>query len=309
MALGVNLSSFPKLNLYPGNVGVSWDDWLTQFEIAVELATLNLGKEDVGGVQVDKFKGRPKLLALLGAIGNEGIATLKSLGFDMKNAEDNGYETSLDLLKEHYEKEESFYVKTMKFVTVSQACGEEERDYLLRVQKLSRDMGFGVNNEELRQRFAVALAVNGLNGNSLRLRLLEINDLKWDRLSAILKARQLARETDYMLTGAKASHFDVKKESRYEVDFLGSSDCSIEESRNRCVNKVYKNEKYSRDSSESSSSSVGGPKGNRRGSGGMSYPHRSRGSESSLTDSSCSGICENSHIDSYHSGDHGSMEN
>ena len=227
MAQRVDLSSFPKLKLDSNDVSGSWDSWLTQFEIAVELTTLNLGKEAVEAQQVDKFRGRSKLLALLGAIGAEGSAILKSQGFDVKNNTVEGYKSALDLLKGHYEREESFYVKTMKFVTVSQTCGEDERDYLLRVQTLSRDMGFGEASEDVRNRFAVALAVNGLRENSMRRQLLQENDLTWDQLSTKLRARHIGRESEQMLSETRVGHFSVKKEARSEVDLVESSDSGV----------------------------------------------------------------------------------
>jgi len=78
------------------------------------------------------------LLALLSAIGKDGRATLQSLGFDLRNNENEGYKQALGLLRGHYDRSDSFYVKTMSFVTVSQANDEDEREYLLRVEKLSR---------------------------------------------------------------------------------------------------------------------------------------------------------------------------
>jgi len=46
----MDLNSFPRLQLNCNGVTRSWNDWLAQFEITVELTTLNLGKETVEGV-------------------------------------------------------------------------------------------------------------------------------------------------------------------------------------------------------------------------------------------------------------------
>ena len=132
MARNMDFSLYPRLRLDPGNVHGLWSWWLMQFEIAVEMTSLSLGKEQDG--TTDKFKGRPKLLALFSAIGSDGIDTLKSLGFDLKSAEDDACEKALDLLKAHYERGESKYVRIMKLATVSQACGESDTDYCLELR-------------------------------------------------------------------------------------------------------------------------------------------------------------------------------
>lgn len=269
MASGIDLTSFPKLKVTGSNVIGSWKSWLSQFEISVEMTTLNLGKEDVDGqgTMLDKFRGRSKLLALLGAIGSEGMDILTSLGFDLKNGDADAYTAALDLLKGHYEREDSFYVKTMKFVTVSQAGGEDEREYLLRVEKLSRNMAFGAGNEELRKRFSVALAVNGLREHSIRRQLLQENDLQWDQLSAKLRTRQLGRVSDNILSEVKAGSFNVKTEIS-----------SVSEDEKKSVNQVYKSskDKYrSRDSSRSSNSSRDSSS-SRRYEGRSRRPYQSR---------------------------------
>lgn len=116
---------------------------LTKFEILVKLTALRLGKESVVSQKVDKFKGRTKLLTLLASRGNDGIDTLKSLVFNLKSVEKDNHEKSLTLLNEYYGKSESLYILTMRFVTASQVAGEDEREYLLRVESLSRNMDFG----------------------------------------------------------------------------------------------------------------------------------------------------------------------
>ena len=143
MSARIDLSAFPKLVFNASDMTQSFKSWLSQFKISVELTTLSLGKETVASVQVDKFRGRTKLLALLGAIGSEGIELLQTLGFDIESNETDAYSDALKLLQDHFEREKSIYVRTMKFVTVAQAASENAVDYLLRVEKLSRTMGFG----------------------------------------------------------------------------------------------------------------------------------------------------------------------
>ena len=84
--MNVNLATFPKLKLNQGDIGGSFRSWLTQFRIAVELTELNMG---VGENNQNRFAGRTKLLALLSAIGCEGVETLQSLGFDLASADND----------------------------------------------------------------------------------------------------------------------------------------------------------------------------------------------------------------------------
>lgn len=59
---------------------------------------------------------------------------------------------------------------------------------MLRVEKLSRSLGFGVN-EDLRKQFALALAANGHRESSVRKQLMQEAELTWAQLSTKLKAR------------------------------------------------------------------------------------------------------------------------
>lgn len=280
----VDLSAFPRLRLNAGDVTGSFRSWMTQFEIAVEVTTINLGDDNDGNA---RFRGRTKLLALLSAIGSDGVETLQSLGFDVARNEDNAYDEALALMRTHYQREESFYVKTMKFVTASQACGEDEREYLLRVEKLSRTMGFGAQNNELRQRFAVAIAVNGLNESEVRKEMMAQANLTWEQLSARLRARTVARESETIVSEAKAGQFNVRRNIKTEVANVeaserlgglpGDSDSSTavswvsgnaRESRRRFDSpkrEKSRNKYRSRSSSVSSNDSIGRSGNERRG--------------------------------------------
>jgi len=90
------------------NITKSWNSWLTQFKLSIEVASLNAGFEVVGYKQVSRFRGRRKRLALLGAVGSEGIDTLQLLGFDLNNNCDNEYELALHLLQSHYDRDDTF---------------------------------------------------------------------------------------------------------------------------------------------------------------------------------------------------------
>lgn len=119
----VTPNSFPKLKL-TGDTAESWRVWNTQFSIAAEMAVLDMGTEQVGENRLPKFRGRRKILALFSAIGNEGMETLQSLGFALDSNTDEEFDRALGLLRTHYAREDSFFVKTIRFVTVSQTEGK-----------------------------------------------------------------------------------------------------------------------------------------------------------------------------------------
>ena len=196
MAARMNFSGFPDLVINPGDVSNSWKRWRQEFLIAIELKTMELGTKIVESVPVENFIDRAKLLVLFRSIGQEGRDTLTAMGFNVQNTEAT-YQQAWDLLDNHYEREDSIYMRTQKFVTVSQLSGEEERDYLLRVERLSRavelvtsnDQTIKAQQEQTRSRFAVVLAVNGLRGQGLRRELMQKKTLTWDKLAECLRSR------------------------------------------------------------------------------------------------------------------------
>ena len=98
-------------------------------------------------------------------------------------------------MKNVYEQKEHVYVSTMKFETAYQVCDENECEYLLRVEGLSRKMKFLCGNDDVRQQFAVAIVVNGLREKSLRTELMQVADLTWSHLTEILRAKMSSRES------------------------------------------------------------------------------------------------------------------
>lgn len=78
----------------------------------------------------------------------------------------------------------------MRFVAVSQVC--EEDGYLLRVENLIRNVNFGNGSEELSRSLAHARAVNGFRESALRRQLMQVADLKRNKLQTMLRARLLA---------------------------------------------------------------------------------------------------------------------
>ena len=75
-------NQFPKLQIDLENVAISFRKWLRKFELSSRLAVISIGTEKIGkGKVLPKFKGKMKLLALLNAIGSEGMEVLESVGF------------------------------------------------------------------------------------------------------------------------------------------------------------------------------------------------------------------------------------
>ena len=83
-------------------------------------------------------RGRRKVIALLQAIGDEGRQALHSQGFEVGDA-NLSYTQAMELLRRHYCLEDTIFVKMQKLVTARQAIGEHHRDYLLRIERLSRE--------------------------------------------------------------------------------------------------------------------------------------------------------------------------
>ena len=199
MAARMNFSGFPDLVINPGDVSNSWKRWRQEFLIAIELKTMELGTKIVESAPVENFTDRAKLLVLFRSIGQEGRDALTAMGFNVQNTEAT-YQQAWDLLDNHYEREDSIYMRTQKCVTVSQLSGEEERDYLLRVERLSRavelvtsnDQTIKTQQEQTRSRFAVVLAVNGLRDQGLRRELMQKKALTWEKLAECLRSRYRA---------------------------------------------------------------------------------------------------------------------
>jgi len=105
----------------------------------------------------------------------------------------------------------------MRFVSVAQACGENEIEYLLRVEKLSRTVDFGNDNDIVQQKFATALAGNGLRDLGLRRHLLQEVDLTWGQLRTKAQAKHLGRLFKATVDEARAGSFNVKKGTKTEV--------------------------------------------------------------------------------------------
>ena len=262
MAKGLNFNDFPLLHINSEDATGSWNAWLTEFELSVEMVTLKLGTETIDSTEQNVFRGRMKLLALLHAVGKDGRDVLQSLGFDLKSPT-SSYDEAMEHLQKVYGTQESVYVKIMKLVTVNQALGENESDYLLRVEKLSRTVDV-FRDDNARKEFSLALAVNGLRESSVRKQLMQRSDLDWQGLSDDLRARKLARESEKILECAK-SQPNIKQEVKQVTSKLADySQLSSDSYDERQVSRISKGKskkqykhhessrRYSRDYSNSS---------------------------------------------------------
>lgn len=192
----MNLTDFPVLTIDSENPVGSFKNWLREFEISVELATLVLGTEEEDGQKQDVFRGRRKVLTLLYAIGDEGRDALESLGCDIQDAS-LGYDDIMTQLVKLYDREETEFVKTMRFVSAMQKDEERATRFLIRVTKLSRAIDFGSNNDGVRERLAVAITVKGLRSCSLRNKLFCKQELPWQELYEILKEEDCRKAENY----------------------------------------------------------------------------------------------------------------
>lgn len=259
---GLDYNVFPRMKIDSGDVTGSWNSWWSEFQVAVATTTIKMGTEDVNGAATPRFRGPAKLMALAMAIGVEGRDTLMSQGIDIMG-ENATFDASVTSLRTHYGREESIYVRTMKFVTANQTCGESDRDYLLRIERLSRTVEMGTD-DTVRQRFALVLAVNGLRDATVRQQLMQEQDLTWAQLRTKLTARDLARESENIISGSRTGSNNVKREVKVEVDRVegGYSGDNVEEynssrDRERYVKGItegrQQNQTYARNRSRSNS--------------------------------------------------------
>ena len=114
-----NLGAFPQLVIDQSDISGSWKKFSDEILLALELRELEIDSRYI-------YNPRIKTVALLRAIGHEGRTFLQSV-------RESSYEKVFALLDDHYGREENIFVKTEKFVSVSQLAGEDDRDYLVRV--------------------------------------------------------------------------------------------------------------------------------------------------------------------------------
>ena len=203
---------FPKLQIDLENVAISFRKWLRKFELSSRLAVISMGTEKIGkGKVLPKFRGEMKLLALLNAIGSEGMEVLESVGFDLNSQDTDAYDVALNHLKNYYDQEENEHVAWVKAATLSQLCGESDLEFLLQVEKHSRNLGFepGTDVNALRKKFATSIALAGLRNDLVRQQLLLDKKLTWETLSVSLKAKSIAGSSYKIFREAKQRVFNV----------------------------------------------------------------------------------------------------
>ena len=222
MACAVKLSGFPALIIDPGDVSGSWRRWKTDFMLSIRLRAIEMGSRIVrredGEVEVPNFREEAKVLILLQAVGNEGRDILLAEGLTVES-EGITFTEVMGVLCNHYEREESLYVKTQNFVGAQQLTGEDQRDYLKRVERLGRELDiFRSSNEQskadlekAREQLTLVIAVNGLRDQGTRRDMIANCDLTWKSLQNVLKSRSKAQETVEKL-GKAVSHLDIKQE-------------------------------------------------------------------------------------------------
>ena len=135
---------FPTLEINPKDVCGSWKLFLDRFTVAVRFEICNSGTKTVTvssqETEVNVFNDEMKLCALLKAISSEGFQALQAQGIDIAS-EELTYAQVLQVLKSTYEREESLNVKLWNFNSARQQTGEDCRDYIRRVEYLSRTTG------------------------------------------------------------------------------------------------------------------------------------------------------------------------
>lgn len=212
-------SGFPMLKIDPKDVFGSWEGFLDQFGIEMEIKVVMGGTKRVGEEDIEIVDDKLKKLALLRAVGQEGQRVIQSKGYKVRN-NTLTYEQALDILNKFYGREESIHVKTRNFVSVNQTVGEDNREYLKRVEQLSRNLQFFNNNEEAihnalqtaRENLALVIAVNGMRDLKLRKELMAKRDLNWEILNEILTSRSRAEESQEKLGKPPNNEVEIKKE-------------------------------------------------------------------------------------------------
>ena len=176
----MNFREFPRLVIDSKDAANSCMYWLSGFNLCVEFTTMQIDKAEGGQVNCSS---RIKLLAQLSAIDKGGHEALQSVGFSLES-HDSTYEQAIEHLNIIDAGEETVYFRSIKFVTCSKAYNENERDDVLRVDKLSRNLNLG--GDVNRKDFAFAIDLNELRESMLRRQLVWERDLDWGWLSDTL---------------------------------------------------------------------------------------------------------------------------
>ena len=210
-----NLAGFPSLEINPSDVNGSWKRFMTQFRLQVKYMTMISGttkvKNETTGQDEDinVFDDGLKCIALLTAIGSEGQSVLLSKGFRIdKDDFVLNYADAIQALESHYGREESLNVRIHKMINARQDVGEDNRDFLRRLESMGRNLEIFYNEtsvDKVREKFTEVMAVNGLRDLKLRKELLAMPNLNWATLNVILSSRGTAEDAESKLENAQAS--------------------------------------------------------------------------------------------------------
>ena len=220
--IGLSFTNFPVLEINPKDVFGSWKTFIKKFSLTLKYQVIAAGTTTSTAtppVTSNNFTEDMKVLALLNSVGDEGLRILESQGIDL-DADDLVYADVLGALKNHYGREESLNIRVHKFVHAQQLSGEDSRDYLRRVEHLSRSVSVfktgdhtklndvtdpaqvtAANRlgEQVREILALTAVVNGLRDTKLRRELMAKDNLNWELLCKILTARSSADDSNNKL--------------------------------------------------------------------------------------------------------------
>ena len=221
--VGASFTNFPVLKIDPRDVFGSWKSFLKKFSLALKYQVIAAGKttvtaEDGTATTTDNFTEDMKVLALLNSAGDEGLRILESQGIEYDKP-DLTYDQALEALKNHYGREESLNIRVHKFVHAHQISSEDSRDYLRRVEHLSRSISVfkcehhpdlnitdpaqvtaaNTLGDRVREILALTAVVNGIRDAKLRKELMAKENLKWATLCKIVTARGSADDSSAKL--------------------------------------------------------------------------------------------------------------
>ena len=217
-----SFANFPILKVDPKDVFGSWKSFLNNFSLALKYQVIAAGKTTTTNGSTsnttNNFTEDMKVLSLLNSIGEEGLRVLESQGMDFDQP-GLTYNEVLTALKNHYGREDSLNIRVHKFVHVYQVSGEDTRDYLCRVEHLSRSISvfkcgdhadLGITNagqitaanklgDRIREVLSITAVVNGIRDDKLRKELMAKENLKWDQLCKIISTRGTAEDSNAKL--------------------------------------------------------------------------------------------------------------
>ena len=217
-----SFANFPILKVDPKDVFGSWKSFLNKFSLALKYQVIAAGKTTTTNGSTsnttNNFTEDMKVLSLLNSIGEEGLRVLESQGMDFDQP-GLTYNEVLTALKKHYGREDSLNIRVHKFVHAYQVSGEDTRDYLRRVEHLSRSIAvfkcgdhvdLGITDpgqitaanklgDRVREILTLTAVVNGIRDTKLRKELMAKENLKWNALCKIIATRGTADDSSAKL--------------------------------------------------------------------------------------------------------------